>query len=327
MNMSESVKAVKIDLLIQQPEKSYPLYIKIGGKLIKYIDGSTGEDLQALKLRGVTEVFLTLEDFEKFKLSQCEIQNFELNREHNLSKEVVRSYVKEQEELKCLFMDVGFEKEKIEKINSLNKKTLNIIEKTDSLKELFQAFQDTNETSIIKKQMEIYLSIEMVRVIFQETELVNLDNYISQMTRALLVSDLLLTEEEYWESYSKSPRNLSPKILNHGTDIIKQLPSQDFLTTPFVTLIRDHHETPDGQGYPSRRNCTSLNQFTSIYLIAEAFISRFIKGKMKINIIQDLMDEVNQEYKKYLNPNMEKALKSFNVVMRNEKDYFMEVKV
>lgn len=321
----ENVKPISLNLLLQQNIFGYSIFIKVAGKYINYSSEVCRDDLDKLKMKKVETVFILNEEYAKFISNQVVIQEKEESREDQVSRDVIKSYIEDHALLKSLFTEVGFPEKKIELIHRLTKKSQEIIEKTDSLAALFQTFNATHATSLIKKQMEIYLTSEMIPYALSKDEIVKTDHFVTQMSRAILVCDLLLTEDEYWDSYRKDPSKLSPKIRSHSFEILKHIPVTDFLSPPFVSFIKQHHEKADGKGYPSAINYLNLNPFTCVYLIAEEFVSKFLAKKMKLNMVPEIIDEVNLQYKKFLvGPNMDNALKAFNIVMKNEKHYFAE---
>lgn len=322
--MSENqFRSFNIDVLIQQKGMTVPVYLKIANRYIKYRDEVLLEELVHLKGKGVQSVYILESDYPKMAAHNLSIQQKILNADFEISQSVIKQYAEDKSKLHSLFKDVGFHEEKLHLINSLNERTLSIVKNIGSLNALLEKFGKNNETSLLKKQMETYLCVEMLAELFSaDTTRPKVSDYIEQMSRALLVCDLLLTEEEYWQSYNQPHKTLSSKVLNHGADIIAQFPRADFLAPPFVALILNHHEKPDGTGYPAGKNCVDLNIYTSISIIAEFFISGFIQKKMKMNAIEPMIDQVNNTYKKYFNTELERALQLFNIVMKNEKNYF-----
>ncbi|GAB4408831.1 MAG: hypothetical protein OHK0056_10310 [Bacteriovoracaceae bacterium] len=74
------------------------------------------------------------------------------------------------------------------------------------------------------------------------------------------------------------------------------------------TIVLQHHERPDGNGYPRKLGALSISPLACILIIAEDFVSKiFGKSKVEVN-----MKEIKNEFKnKYDKGNFKKPLQGF----------------
>ena len=80
------------------------------------------------------------------------------------------------------------------------------------------------------------------------------------------LQDLLATQAQQATPYQREAIEAHP---THGASLLRDLGVEDPL---WLALVQDHHETPDGDGYPNRK--TDLNVAQQILRMSDLFIAR-----------------------------------------------------
>lgn len=288
--------AVKLNFLLMYDEIFLDIYLKINeSKYIKYTDEEYESKavLEKLKQRNVEDVYLRKEDHESFA------KNLSQEQEEKQKKKFVDSldnYSKDYNLIKDLFNEASLlEEKKAEKALKFNKHVVDNVKQFNNLSKLFKNYYANNSNSLVKKHITMLTAYSIMK------EFINIsDIQIETMIMAINLSDILLTEEEFWESYKDKEEISSEKILNHGVDVIEKLPKANiFNNMKLVQLLKFHHEKPDGSGYPFGVNHTHFNIFHIIYYLSDQLSEKIIKRKMKSNSFEVSTLELVFENSKY----------------------------
>lgn len=312
---NENYKEVNISFLLRDESSYYDIFIMVKGKLLQYTNKKydNKESLISLQSKGFETVYLTEEGYDLYIKNRSDEHISILNQKQDEKIQVINEFIKDHGLLKELFKDVGLQSEKIKLIDSLNQKNIQLMKTTSCISDLYESFKLSHKNSIVKKEMEIFVCISILEKMKDIKP-----EYLEKVSAALLICDLLLTEEEYWDSYNLPVKKLTPKILNHSLDVVTYLPSEYF--PPWaISLIKSHHEKIDGTGYPHKFDITNLNVFTTSYLLAEEFVTQLLENQAKLNSIDQIVLNVNKKYRPYFTTYMERSLHSFNQCFPSKK--------
>ncbi len=106
-----------------------------------------------------------------------------------------------------------------------------------------------------------------------------------------------------WDKFSKDDINdskgLSSKIkkflLNHATYSAKILKDNGCAKSDVIKIIEQHHERPDGSGYPRGLHHNQIFPLATIFIVAEHFISEYY-----LNIdepsVEEIIEVMSQQY-------------------------------
>ena len=315
-------KKVNLSFLLAEKYKNYDIYLKLHKKFIKYQNKNHIDEnkLHELKYKGVENVFLNQEDYEHYiknKINDLSnFQNFNLKEKQK----ILNEFQKDQELLSKVMTNTGLvPSEKISEIEALKNKTINFIKSIDSLKSLYEVFEKNHINSVIKKQMEIIFITELLNKIPNIKK-----EYIEEMITAILIFDCLLSEKEYWESLKKEDP-YSDKIKNHPVEIVQYIP-KTMLRSFIISFIKQHHEKPDGSGYPNKIDCSDMNIFTASYVVIEDLVSELLIAGMKENIIDETIDNIVKKYRVYVNTSFDQAINAL-IKIKKDRNFFNKIGV
>ena len=120
---------------------------------------------------------------------------------------------------------------------------------------------------------------------------------------AIMLRDITLTKEEFLKleeaEISGKYNDLSKSILDHPTKINDMLSDKKWggwITQEVLTIIKQHHENPNGAGFPCKTTNTSISPLSAIEIIADKFVTMLIKGKFDPAIKGTLVAKLNELY-------------------------------
>lgn len=316
--INRKLHSIDINFLIRDEDAFYDIYIKLGSKEVKYAskDSDNREELIKLKSKGIEKVLICEDSYKLYLEKRTKEKEKSNEQETKQNLEILEEFVKDRKLIREVFSDFGLSSDKLQFIQELSNKNINFLKQNKSLADVFSLYSNIPETSVVKKQMEIFFCVQMLESVAE----FKAGKYAEKVSLAILISDVLLTEEEYWTSFSSNLEKITEDIRNHPKLIADKI-GENILPLNVICMIRQHHEKPDGSGYPNGLNCNNINIFAAYYIIAEDFVSMLLRVKMRSNEIQSCIDQINKKYCKYLNCSFERGLASFNKIIKNDKCY------
>jgi response regulator RpfG family c-di-GMP phosphodiesterase len=115
---------------------------------------------------------------------------------------------------------------------------------------------------------------------------------------AAFLCDINLTCDEFKAMEESSDQTyLSKRVLNHPTTIaetLKQRSSQ--LSHETITIISEHHERPDGSGYPGGLDHQRINLLSAVHIVARDFVSLLIEKKFDAAQKNEILAGLKRKY-------------------------------
>lgn len=316
------LKRINIATLLNDPNKEayYDFYVELNKeKRIQYgkKEYNNYEALESLKNK-FDYVLLTQESYDRYILRKSVVFEDTKNFDIKEKQKVIEEFLKDKELLSSVLSDVGvLDEEKVSFIEDIKEKNITFIKNIESLGSLFELYNQNNNHSIVKKQMEIYIITNLLykaKKFKEET--------INDFVKGLILCDLLLEEKEYWIAQKGIGKQFTKKLRNHADDLLEKIPTKTF--PPYViSFIKDHHELPDGKGYPSGKKCHEVNFFTALYVIVEDFVSQLLINKCKTNKYTEIINKIKSNYEEYLDTEYEVAL---DVFLKNISQKYIDFK-
>lgn len=113
--------------------------------------------------------------------------------------------------------------------------------------------------------------------------------------------NLMAFDDNEQEKFRTHPQDAAKLALNFG-----DIPEVDF-------IIGQHHEMPDGSGFPNKLNCHTLTSLSAIFILANNFVIELYKTSLN----QNSMARISKKFEKYNKGNFKEPLKILNDIISN----------
>lgn len=268
------------------------LYLKMGGE--KYLklfcegDDLTDQDIKKYQSKGVTYLFLTpsaiaaiMEQlkaqfslFLKNKKFKIVVRTEGNNRQAKFEQKIIRlgERLLVTEEFKSL-------------VESKVKRSVELIKKNPRLSKLLMKVN-------LKETSGSYLPTHIIHLSTVSCALAKLVDWSSDMTLeklvyASLLHDIMLfthpaiAEIHTLENFEKIKHQLLPEeaqiFLDHPAEAAKLVEGAFNLAPPETeTIILQHHEKPDGSGFPKRMNAVRIAPLSALFILAHDLVVYFM---------------------------------------------------
>ncbi len=272
---------VKLDYFIKYAKSAHDVFIQLGSdKFVRIMDEknakeSVTEILNYYKAKKIEHVFITEDKFNELVLYY---------------KDRTINYVRPEESVKiagALFhlsvstlTNLGMSSGMIEKTNLALDQAIKEITKDNSLNDKFKNICE-NEGFIVGHSI---LLTHIAGNILQKTTY-QFDSNIKRIGLAALVHDLALDDELAQKEVNINfvgDRVEKHKILNHPMEAVKFLQSKNELFEDTKKIVLEHHEKPDGTGFPKGLNASNTYIFSALFNLSHDLAVNLIKSNYRI---------------------------------------------
>jgi HD-GYP domain-containing protein (c-di-GMP phosphodiesterase class II) len=307
---------VKIDFLLEKKQEAFfDIYLKLksnSNKFTKYADKAYNnvDELLKLKSRGISAVYVNKDIFKSYVTQRVDDIEEKEKKKEEIKKVDLNDFKSNNRLLRDLFISTGFDDQSCQIVEEMTKSALNELKNHPKIKSLLKDFAQNQGKAFSRKKLVSFLACYIM------SKHPNIDDqHLERVSTAILICDLTLDDDEFFYSYEKFDDifKMDDKIRFHGQELLDSLPKSSFFeSTTLINLIKNHHEKPDGSGYPYGIKHHKFDIFLAIYYLAEEFVDKFIVHNLKTNKIKAILSEINQENSKYTSINFQKALELLN---------------
>ena len=321
-------KKIKIEaLLLYGSGFEIEIYIKLAkAKLLKisHRDEDATGVLKKYQDRGLEEVYLPPEDFNLFTttvrkmlIDKISAETSEDDPDTPLSDEKIETKAKNlnaaHDVVKTIFASGNMTDENKELAKILTDETIKMVKRTNIF-ERFNQFKKTCSNEYLHIVLVCYVCNNMI-----DTFTWGNDQIKQKVTLAALVCDVNLSPEEFdllIEAKGDKDK-LTKKILFHPIETAQLLAQESkFFSTETLAIVEQHHEQPNGSGFPKGLDYTRISPLTAVYIIANYFIERMFDKSYDENETdwnkEKLQQILVQIKNKFYSGNFRKAYESIN---------------
>lgn len=298
--MSELFK-ISIKLLTQSQEPFVgEIYIKIGeAKAIKvtHDDPDFLDILTKYERKGLKEVYVDKKTFEDFlrrikaKIASKKLFDpltippdqriLELNNCYELLREQLTK--------------IGFSKQSIEMAQDIALNTVASINEIPNLARFFNEFKEQCNHAFIKNMLIGYVCSTMIEFFPWRSAAIK-----TKCTLATLLCDVFLEPGDFIILESDYEKETLPEnILQHGDKVSKLLSDRKFtkvVSKEMLNIIEQHHERPNGTGFPRGLNHQQITILTAINIVANHLVDLMIKYNFDFSKRQEIYQQLEKTY-------------------------------
>ena len=297
-NSSNLIK-VKIAHLIRFASsfQGIEVHVFVDNKFVKmnYSSDQFVDILRRLQQRDLDEVFITdvdctrvMEEIQK-QLSSKHFYDPNTHDEERMSIaeqsfEIVKEFIKQ----------MAINKQCVDILNTVNQKTLSILNESPSIFMFIKRFKANCSEQFLNAILTGYLTSRVIDQFAWGTTPVK-----EKAVLASLLCDITLNKSDFDEikNYELHGGKINDRIKNHPHEIAKLLTvKRDIIPTETITIIEQHHEVPDGSGFPFGIQSGRFNQLSCIFIVCQKFIDHLVQERFDYSKRQEIMERIQKKY-------------------------------
>lgn len=299
-DISENFCKVKIHYFLRFDQTDIPIYIKLSNrKFVKlfhdeYRFGT--DEIHRYLSRGVDYLYITREDFEQFNVTlgntpflRCLDQEGATNQER---------WKRTQEVLSSMLLSCGINE------RALNKGFNNI----DGIKERISSDPDFEDISaMVSTSQDFYTDHSLLTAIFTGLILEKVEWNSEANLEKLLLASLLhdstldpdiasVMESNDMDLISEVSQEDQDKYFFHSKEVSDLIINNEAIHKEVSTIILEHHERPDGTGFPRALTARHIHPLSSIFIFAHDLVEQLYAHDFDPEKITQIMNYMGDKY-------------------------------
>lgn len=300
-NETEQPKLVKIKIthLIKFAVNfaGIEVHLYVNGKYIKmnYANEHFVEILRKMQQKDVEEIYINQTDCQRVLGEiQSSMSSKSFYDPKTTDQERMETAEQSVEVVKNLINQMGVDKQTIDILRSVNQKTINMLNESPSIFMFIKEFKKNCSDEFLHAVLTGYLTSMVIDKFPWKSTPVK-----EKAALASMLCDITLTKEDFLalRDHEQNGTPLSDKIKNHPHDVSRLLSTKkDVVPSETITIIEQHHEMPDGKGYPGSIELHRFNQLSSIFIVCQKFTEQLFAANFDYNKRHDIITRMQKIY-------------------------------
>jgi response regulator RpfG family c-di-GMP phosphodiesterase len=299
-DITDNFCKIKIYYFLRFDRTDIPVYLKLSNrKYVKLFHGEYefgSEEIHRYLARGVEYLYITKEDFEHFKVTIGNTPFLSIldSKEENPQERWKRT----QEVLSSLLMSCGITE------RALNKGFNNI----ESIKDRISNSDDYDEIlSIITTNESFYSDHSLLTAIFSGLILEKVEWNTEANLEKLLLASLLhdatldpevanVMESNNMDLISEMSKEDQEKYFSHTKEVADLIQQNDAIHKEVGTIVLEHHERPDGTGFPRGLTSRHIHPLSSLFIFAHDLVEQLYANDFDPSKMNQIMNYLGDKY-------------------------------
>lgn len=280
------------------------VYIKISNKKnVKILDQGSPEHKETIQKyidKGVKALYLRRSDYASIVDELCEVVMRELDElgENSTFEQTENVIFSSYGVLKEQLTKMGVSRTTIELTEKSIEKTMDMFKKAPSIGLFFKQIKEQNDYIY---QHTIFTSF-LCGHILNQTDWGSRDN-IQKLTLATMLHDICIRnpelakvtslEDPVLESFT---RQEVKSLKSHPQDAVILAKELGGFSTDVETIILQHHERPDGDGWPKGMNATNISPLACVFIIAHDFAQNVLTRELSPKVMREVIAQLTELY-------------------------------
>jgi len=279
-------------------ELPFDIYLKLSeSKYVKLVqkDGNVIDTVSKYNAKGVESVYTTKEDFATFinQLNNSFTSKFfdpNVSTEQSVST-LSDGYEVVQESLQKL----GISQSTANFAKEITKQSISLISQQPNIFKFFQEFKSKCSEAYLLNMLVAYTTTCMLDTFDWTTHAIK-----EKMNLSVMLRDILLNKDDLIQL--KEHRNnigeLSGKIIEHPRKMAEMIENDKntFLPKEVAVIIEQHHESPDGKGFPRGIGHSKITVLSAIQIVGDDFIDRMVQFNFDLKMKNEILNALSTKY-------------------------------
>ena len=298
-DISANYKKIKTVFFLRFQKTLCDIYIKLSEK--KYVkvfheEGTfNASDITRFLNKNIHNLYLTNEDYEKFKVSMAKmpfLEGLEQDEDDNDNFETTQAV------LSSLLQTYGISDSLIQKGFQ---KIIYTKNKINSSSELISIFE------IRKESYSFYSDHSLMVALLIGLTLDKMDWYSDENAEKLYMVSILhdsLLEEEIVNIIESGDMtrfefitdNQKDEYFAHPNKTAEMIRTKTKLHQEIATIISEHHEKPDGSGFPRRLTYQNIHPLSALFIVVHEFVEQLYLTGFSPDLRSGILDNMKEKY-------------------------------
>ena len=298
INLKNLVR-IKISQLIKFADSfcGIEVHIPVGGKYIRlnYANETFVEILRKLQQKEVEDVYVQAEDCTRI-LTQLQeaLTAKQFYDPATMQEKKMESMDSSMQVVKEVISQMGVEKQTLELLKLINLRSLSIISESASIFTFVKRFKTNCSEEYMQTILISYLTSLVIDKFPWSSNQVK-----EKASLAAMLCDVTLQKDDFQalKDHAKLGTELSDRLRKHPTEIADMLRlKKELIPSETVTIIEQHHELPNGKGFPHGITSSRFNQLSTTFIVCHFFIEQLFESSFDYSTRHDIINKLRATY-------------------------------
>lgn len=269
-------------------------YVKVFNQGIKY----SRIDLDRLKEKKVDFLYIRNEDFQRFQVNFFRNNFLEFDLEGASPDELKEKLGFTHAMLHELVLNLGFSEDAIELTEKSIKAIFGIIEKETSLEDLLARFRGGEDYLYDHSYLTSIIACDLLKKMNWWSE-----ERMETLGFAALFHDITLKDAQLAKVSSQDDERLNhysqeqvKKYLRHPLDAFDVILEHPNIPTKVAEVICQHHENPEGTGFPNSLRPTNIDPLSAVFIMAHDFVNALEQHGYAEDKVDEILNAMQKRY-------------------------------
>lgn len=197
--------------------------------------------------------------------------------------------------VRSVITQMGVDKQTVDILKAVNQKTISMLSESPSIFMFIKQFKKNCSEEFLRAVLTGYLTSMVIEKFPWKSAPVK-----EKAALASILCDITLTKEDFQSlrDYEENGTPLDERVKQHPFEISRLLSTKkDVVPAETITIIEQHHELPDGTGFPASLELHRFNQLSSIFIVCQKFTENLFKENFDYSKRVDIINNMNRIYK------------------------------
>jgi response regulator RpfG family c-di-GMP phosphodiesterase len=273
------------------------VHLPVNGKFVKlnYAQEVFVDILRKLQQKEVTEVYITEADSNRVveHIAQA-MSSQSFYDPKTIAAQRVEQVSAAMETVKGIINQLGVEPETVRLLKTINTRAMTLLSEAPSIFAFIKQFKkNCSEEFLLGILTNYIMSLTIDRFPWKSEQVKEKGALASMMC------DMVLSKDDFkvlrhWE---QNGGDLPERIRRHPADIAESL-KKNRLLIPIetITIIEQHHELPDGKGFPHGITANRFNQLSTIFIVSQQFTGLLHEAEYDYERRGEIISKIRSKY-------------------------------
>lgn len=198
------------------------------------------------------------------------------------------------ETVKGIINQLGVEPETVKLLKTINTRAMTLLQESPSIFAFIKQFKKNCSEEFLLSILTNYIMSLVIDKFPWKSEQVKEKGALASM-----MCDMTLTKEDFHaiREWKKMGGILPEKLKRHPADIADSL-KRNRLLIPIetITIIEQHHELPDGKGFPHGVTGSRINQLSAIFIVSQQFTEMLHEAEYNYEKRTEIISRIRDVY-------------------------------
>ncbi|MCM2351255.1 MAG: hypothetical protein NDI69_14635 [Bacteriovoracaceae bacterium] len=301
MDNADSGLLVKMEIrhLIKFAEKfaGIEVHLPVSGKFIKlnYSSDHFVEILRKLQQKEVSEVYVKEVDCRRIiEHVEKAMSSSTFYDPKTMEEQRVEAVNAAMETVKSIINQLGVEPETVKLLKTINSRAMTLLSESPSIFSFIKQFKKNCSEEFLLSILTNYIMALVIDKFPWRSEQVKEKGALASM-----MCDMTLSKDDFkiMRDWQKNGGVLPENLRRHPSDIADSL-KKNRLLIPIetITIIEQHHELPDGKGFPAGINANRFNQLSAIFIVSQQFTEQLHDASYNYEKRTEIIQHIRTKY-------------------------------